>query len=77
MTEADYVLQYHLYVLGLHRYLRSRLPDYDYNENFGGALYVFLRGIHDSGATGWFHDRPSRALIDALDTFFETGEVKT
>ncbi|TFH24036.1 MAG: exodeoxyribonuclease V subunit beta, partial [Myxococcales bacterium] len=75
MIEADYVLQYHLYSLGLHRYLRSRLPGYDYDRNFGGALYVFLRGIRDSGATGWFHDRPSRALIDALDTFFETGQM--
>lgn len=74
MEHRHYYLQYHLYVVALHRYLRWRLPDYDYDRDFGGVYYLFLRGMigseapHANGAThGVFHDRPPRALIEALD----------
>ncbi len=68
MLEKNYVLQYLLYCVALHRHLRDRLPGYDYEEHFGGALYLFVRGMSPaSGArAGVFHDRPSKALIEAL-----------
>ncbi|MBM4267538.1 MAG: exodeoxyribonuclease V subunit beta [Deltaproteobacteria bacterium] len=64
-----YTLQYVMYALALHRHLRLRLPDYDYERHFGGAFCLFLRGMkpETAGATGVFHDRPTRALIDELD----------
>ena len=75
MSHHHYHLQYHLYTVALHRYLRWRLGSgYDYERNFGGVLYLFLRGM-TGGATprdpdgqpfGVFYDRPSIALIDAL-----------
>ena len=76
MVEHDYVLQYHLYCLALHRYLRSRLEDYDYEEHFGGVFYLFLRGMHpafglEEKPPGVFHDRPTLALIDSLSAWFE------
>ncbi len=71
MIDAHYVLQYHLYVLGLHRFLALRQKDYDYDRHFGGALYVFLRGIGYSDEAGWFRDRPSRALVEAMDSLFK------
>ncbi|MCK6395230.1 exodeoxyribonuclease V subunit beta [Zoogloea sp.] len=64
-----YELQYVLYLLALHRLLKLRLPDYDYDRHLGGALYLFLRGSHS--ATGGVHaERPPRALIEALDHLF-------
>ena len=45
MLEHRYDLQYQLYTLALHRYLRHRLPDYDYQTHFGGVYYLFLRGM--------------------------------
>ncbi|MCX2958513.1 MAG: hypothetical protein N6V49_06970, partial [Serratia symbiotica] len=36
MAEHRYDLQYQLYTLALHRYLRHRLADYDYQRHFGG-----------------------------------------
>jgi exodeoxyribonuclease V beta subunit len=73
MREHHYVLQYHLYVVALHRYLRQRVPDYDYDRHMGGVYYVFLRGIRRDpkagSVTGWYRDRPSRALVEALDSF--------
>ena len=64
-----YELQYLFYLLALHRLLKVRLPDYDYDHHVGGALYLFLRG---SGAPsrGVFAARPPRAVIEALDAAF-------
>ncbi|MFN3240207.1 MAG: UvrD-helicase domain-containing protein [Planctomycetota bacterium] len=67
MQHHDYVLQYHLYVLAWHRHLTARLPDYDYDRHFGGACYAFLRGALPGETSGMFHDRPPRALVEALD----------
>ena len=64
-----YDLQYVIYLLALHRLLRSRLPDYDYDRHVGGAAYLFVRGL---GATtaGVHFERPSKALIETLDVLF-------
>jgi exodeoxyribonuclease V beta subunit len=67
MLSAHYVLQYHLYAVALHRFLRSRLRDaYDYERDFGGVGYAFLRGLA-MGTPAWFVDRPSARLIADLD----------
>lgn len=50
-----YDLQYQLYSLALHRYLRHRLADYDYDRHFGGVIYLFLRGMDgQEGGQGIF-----------------------
>jgi exodeoxyribonuclease V beta subunit len=72
MFASHYVLQYHLYITALHRFLRLRVKDYDYDAHMGGAWYAFLRGIDGSGR-GWFHDRPPRALVTALDALMTDG----
>lgn len=73
MMRDHYVLQYHLYVVALHRFLRSRLgAAYSYERDFGGIGYAFLRGLA-LGAPAWFTDRPSTALIDALDAYIAGG----
>ncbi len=66
-----YDLQYVLYVLALHRQLRLRLPDYDYDQHVGGALYLFLRAPQQ----GAYLARPPRELIERLDALF-MGEAK-
>ncbi|HEX6600103.1 MAG TPA: exodeoxyribonuclease V subunit beta [Gemmatimonadaceae bacterium] len=66
MFASHYVLQYHLYLTALHRFLKLRVKDYDYDTHMGGAWYAFLRGVDGTGR-GWFSDRPPRALITALD----------
>jgi len=74
MDANHYTLQYHLYLVALHRYLRVRLPEYDYDRHIGGAAYAFLRGFaagpSDIGL-GWYTDRPSRALIEALSAVMD------
>ena len=82
MAGHRYVLQYHLYLIALHRYLRWRLgPSYDYDTHIGGAYYLFLRGMLGPDAEGWeadrargvYFDRPPRGVIEGLDAAFGPG----
>ena len=77
MAREAYVLQYLIYTVALHRYLRLRLPGYDYERHFGGVFYLFLRGMSPErgGACGVFHDRPAPALVRALDALMAAGAV--
>jgi exodeoxyribonuclease V beta subunit len=71
MRQEHYVLQYHLYTVALVRWLELRVPGFDYDRHFGGALYLFLRGMPEGA--GIFHDVPPRGRIEALSRLFETG----
>ena len=67
IRHSFYDLQYHLYTVALDRYLRVRLPGYDYERHFGGVRYVFLRGVTpDDPTLGIFRDRPTRATLARL-----------
>ncbi len=76
ILHARYELQYVLYLLALHRLLKVRLPDYDYDRHVGGAVYLFLRGLA-APSQGLHCERPPRELIEALDALFSrtTPEV--
>ncbi|MWJ27543.1 exodeoxyribonuclease V subunit beta [Halomonas sp. ZH2S] len=71
MAEKRYDLQFALYLLALHRLLKSRLPDYDYDRHIGGSLTVFLRGTNQPESRGVYAERPPRALIERLDALFQ------
>jgi exodeoxyribonuclease V beta subunit len=68
----DYDLQYLLYVLALHRWLRQVLPGYDYDTHIGDVYYLFVRELGDG--RGVHRDRPPRALIEAMDALFDARE---
>ncbi len=68
-----YDLQYSLYILALHRLLKLRISDYDYDTHMGGALYMFLRGANNE-TQGLHHARPDRAMIERLDALFKTKD---
>ncbi|CAB3764264.1 exodeoxyribonuclease V subunit beta [Paraburkholderia solisilvae] len=69
ILHSRYELQYVLYLFALHRLLKTRLPDYDYDRHVGGAVYLFLRGSH-AQSQGLHVDRPPRELIEQLDALF-------
>ena len=81
MTENLYPLQYLLYTVALDRYLSLRVPGYRYATHFGGAIYVFLRGVSAERGEGYgfYRDLPSEELIRELgelliETETEEGE---
>ena len=75
MAERHYFLQYHLYCVALHRYLKWRQPGYRYEHHFGGVRYLFLRGMDASHGedVGVFRDRPAKALISELSSLLGGG----
>ena len=71
VLEHRYDLQYAIYLLALHRYLKSRMGEaYDYDAVIGGVAYFFLRGI-SSKTQGLHFVKPQREMIEALDRLFE------
>jgi exodeoxyribonuclease V beta subunit len=70
MLDNRYDLQYVLYLLALHRQLKARLADYDYDRHMGGALYLYLRG-NRAASHGAYFTRPPRELIESLDLLFQ------
>jgi exodeoxyribonuclease V beta subunit len=68
MAASEYDLQALLYAVALHRWLQLRRADYDFDRHFGGARYVFSRGLDPSDpAQGVFVPTLSRALVEAAD----------
>ncbi len=73
INEYHYNLQYLIYSVALHQYLKQRIPDYDYGRHFGGVFYVFIRGIQDdTGQYGIYYESlaPFRELIESLESLF-------
>jgi exodeoxyribonuclease V beta subunit len=69
MARRFYTLQLSIYTVALHRFLRARKPDYDYEQHFGGAYYLFLRGIEPSRPEFGVHRmKPPAKFVDRLST---------
>jgi exodeoxyribonuclease V beta subunit len=67
MERKLYPLQYLIYTVALNRYLQRRISDYSYDTHFGGAYYLFLRGIDKSHPdNGIYFDKPDVALVQEL-----------
>lgn len=74
MAEHRYDVQAAVYMLALHRLLRSRLgQSYQPQVQLGGALYLFLRGI-DGPEKGVYCVPPTLALLNALDAMLTNAE---
>ena len=61
MRECDYVRQYRLYVQALARWLkRLRGPAFDFDRDFGGVYYLFVRGLNGQDeSNGVFFHKPT------------------
>lgn len=71
MSSEGYHLQYHLYTLAAVRYLKTRLPDFDYERHFGGVIYLFLRGIRQGKDTGVFCCKPGWEKLEKMEALFQ------
>ena len=68
MIEHDYLLQLLLYCVALKRHLARRVPTFDWDRDFGGVLYLFVRGFAENAPadSGIFLVKPDAAVIDRL-----------
>jgi exodeoxyribonuclease V beta subunit len=71
MARRFYTLQLSIYTVALHRFLRARKPGYDYEQHFGGAYYLFLRGIEPARPDFGVHRMKLPAdFVEKLSTLF-------
>ena len=76
MLEHRYDVQAALYLLALHRLLRTRLgAAYRPAQQLHGAVYHFLRGVGTASA-GAYHLPAPLALIDALDALLPAASTE-
>jgi exodeoxyribonuclease V beta subunit len=68
MKKEGYDLQYLIYITALNEFLAGKKPDYDYERHFGGAAYIFLRGICEGcdGKSGIYFCKPEKEKISDL-----------
>ncbi len=75
MNENNYHLQYLIYTLAAKKYLTGRLKNFDYSEHFGGVIYLFVRGVRNTGNSGIYINRPTLQQLDLLEEIMK-GNIK-
>lgn len=83
MDAHEYWVQAAFYLLALDSYLAHRIENYDYERDFGGVYYLFLRGmtgedalLEDGGVRGVLALRPKLDEMERLRRWLEEGEDK-
>lgn len=69
MLEHNYHLQYIIYSLALKKYLAERIPNFNYERDFGGVIYVFIRGVRAGNEfnNGVYYNCPSEEQISIFE----------
>ncbi len=79
MCKNRYDIQYQIYCLALHKFLKMKYKNYSYKNNFGGIYYIFLRGIfldtNNKSLTGIYFIKPKYELINKLSKFFRKKKL--
>ncbi len=66
-----YDLQYLIYTVALHRFLKFRLGSgYNYDRDFAGVYYLFVRGMNTDSDAGIWWDKPPVEIVEELDLCF-------
>ena len=71
IARENYILQYRIYTTALHRYLSTRLPNYNYEQHCCRVYYLLLRRMTpETGADfGVYRDMPDLGLIEELSMY--------
>ncbi len=73
IEQNHYDLQYLIYSLALHRYLKASLIAYDAAQHFGGVYYCYLRGMTNDKNylnSGVYYRKITQNELDELDKLF-------
>ena len=70
MKANNYNLQYMIYTVAVKRWLDTRIANFDYDKQFGGIIYIFLRGVRKDQDTGIFTTKPDLEIIERLEDLF-------
>jgi exodeoxyribonuclease V beta subunit len=67
MKGSNYNLQFMIYTVAVKRWLEKRVENFNYEKQFGGIIYVFLRGVREGSETGIFKTKPQADKIESLE----------
>ena len=70
MADNNYHLQYMIYAVALKKYLEVRVDNFYYATQFGGVIYLFLRGLRSGSDTGVFTFCPTLEQITTFESVF-------
>lgn len=70
MNDNNYHLQYLIYTIAVKKYLESRMTHFNYENDFGGVLYLFVRGMRAGKQSGIYFTKPDYQTIQKLELFF-------
>lgn len=77
MTASNYHLQYLIYSLAIKKYLKSRLgKSFDFEKDFGGVFYLFVRGMRSDKDSGIFYFKPSSEQMKSLESILKRPWVE-
>ncbi len=72
MSDNNYHLQYLIYSLAVKKYLKSRLGEnFDFEKQFGGVFYLFVRGMRAGQDSGVFYYKPAVEKMAEMEKIFE------
>lgn len=66
MEESGYFMQADLYANALTKWLKGKVKNFFYESNFGGVVYVYLRGTKSGTNSGIYTFKPAEKDIDAF-----------
>lgn len=76
MSDSNYHLQYLIYSFAVRKYLKSRLGDqFDYQRDFGGVIYLYLRGMRNGKDSGIFYTKPTEEELNKIGQMLGEMEV--
>lgn len=70
IKHAHYDLQYLIYTVAVVKFLQNQKEDFDYERDFGGVYYFYLRGMVAQSENGIYFVKPDYAIIEALMALF-------
>ncbi|OAQ39716.1 hypothetical protein A5893_09025 [Pedobacter psychrophilus] len=71
MNQNNYHLQYLIYTMAAKKYIKSRQSNFYYDKDFGGVIYLFLRGMRSNAETGIFTHKPEWKTIAKMGLLLE------
>ncbi len=72
MNNSNYMLQYYIYLVAFLRFMKSTYPDFKYEKNFGGIIYLFVRGIDAAvPSSGVYFAKPEFNIIKNIDRIMD------
>jgi exodeoxyribonuclease V beta subunit len=75
MEESNFNLQYLIYTVAARKYLATRIPNFDYERDFGGVIYLFVRGVRSDGTTGLFFDNVAAGILDMFESVLNGSRI--